>query len=196
MDGPRRTFHPTIMSAKPQISSEDVLNQKIDLCLSNTIVKTGIGFSAGVVLSVLLLRRRAWPVWLGTGFGLGAGYTDCERSFNPVAVPGVRLVPAAEAAASPATHFQQLQQRAGELLGVAKDEASAVNVQGIRDAAQSRFNELSHTASEQVQTLKEGTQHVIDELGSRTQDVRNDLAEAIRGAESADKNQDQQVRKL
>ena len=25
------------MSAKPQISSEDVLNQKIDLCISNTI---------------------------------------------------------------------------------------------------------------------------------------------------------------
>lgn len=182
------------MSAKPQISSEDVLNQKIDLCLSNTIVKTGIGFSAGVVLSVLLLRRRTWPVWLGTGFGLGAGYTDCERSFNPVAVPGVRLVPASEAAASPATHFQQLQQRAGELLGAAKDEASTVDVQGIRDAAQARFNELSQTASEQVQTLKEGTQHVIDELGSRTQDVRNDLAEAIRGTEDADK--DQQVRKL
>ena len=28
-----------------------------DLCISNTIVKTGIGFSAGVVLSVLLFKR-------------------------------------------------------------------------------------------------------------------------------------------
>lgn len=55
-------------SEKPHghLASEDVLNKKVctlcdlpqmDLCLSNTIVKTGIGFSAGVVLSVLFLRR-------------------------------------------------------------------------------------------------------------------------------------------
>jgi hypothetical protein len=29
----------------------------MDLCLSNTILKTGLGFSAGVLLSVLFLRR-------------------------------------------------------------------------------------------------------------------------------------------
>lgn len=191
---------PTIMSAKPQISSEDVLNQKIDLCISNTIVKTGIGFSAGVVLSVLLLRRRTWPVWLGTGFGLGAGYTDCERSFNPVAVPGVRLVPASEAAANPGTTFQVLQQRVGEFVGSAKDttkntsndESAQLNVQNIRDAAQNRFSELSNAAGEQVQHLKDGTQHVIEELGSRTQDVRNDLADAIRASPEGE----EKVRKL
>ena len=50
-------------SDKPhgQIASEEVLNKKMDLCLSNTIVKTGIGFSAGVVLSVLFLRRKYEP---------------------------------------------------------------------------------------------------------------------------------------
>lgn len=31
-----------------------------DLCISNAVVKTGIGFSAGVVLSVLLFRREWW----------------------------------------------------------------------------------------------------------------------------------------
>lgn len=47
------------MSVKPggNLASEDVLNKKLDLCISNAIVKTGIGFSAGVVLSVLLLKR-------------------------------------------------------------------------------------------------------------------------------------------
>ncbi|WFD34405.1 Mitochondrial inner membrane organizing system component [Malassezia cuniculi] len=183
------------MSAKPQISSEEVLNQKIDLCISNTIVKTGIGFSAGVVLSVLLLRRRTWPVWLGTGFGLGAGYTDCERSFNPVAVPGVRLVPASELVANPSTHFQSLQQRTGEFIGAAKDvakeEAEKINVQNIREAAQNRFAEIQHAAGEQVQHLKESTQHVIEELNSRTQDVRNDLADVIRATP-----EDEKVRKL
>ena len=38
-------------SDKPRLASEDVLNKKMDLCLSNTIVKTGIGFSAGVAVS-------------------------------------------------------------------------------------------------------------------------------------------------
>lgn len=34
---------------------------------------------------------RPWPVLLGLGFGLGQGYADCERVFNPAAVPGFRI---------------------------------------------------------------------------------------------------------
>ena len=51
------------MSVKPggNLASEDVLNKKLDLCISNAIVKTGIGFSAGVVLSVLFLLRKYEP---------------------------------------------------------------------------------------------------------------------------------------
>lgn len=65
-----------------KVSSEDIISQKVtltrstilalsdfvdacshfrsqtDLCISNAVVKTGIGFSAGVVLSVLLFRRE------------------------------------------------------------------------------------------------------------------------------------------
>lgn len=33
--------------------------KQTDLCISNAVVKTGIGFSAGVVLSVLLFRRKS-----------------------------------------------------------------------------------------------------------------------------------------
>lgn len=35
---------------------------------------------------------RTWPIALSTGFGAGAAYADCDRSFNPARVPGTRLV--------------------------------------------------------------------------------------------------------
>jgi len=171
--------------------------RQIDLCVSNAIVKTGIGFSAGVVLSVLLLRRRTWPVWLGTGFGLGAGYTDCERSFNPVSVPGVRLVPASEALAKPGTQFQLLQQRAGEWFGNAKSQANeaaqsaAPEAQELRDRAHARFEQIGDQLRDQAQQgmdqLRDGADQLRDRAGNiaenlsvKTQDARDNVADAIR----------------
>ncbi|WFD30372.1 Mitochondrial inner membrane organizing system component [Malassezia sp. CBS 17886] len=156
--------------APQTLPSEDVLNRKMDLCLSNAIVKTGIGFSAGVVLSVLLLRRRAWPVWLGTGFGLGSAYTDCERSFNPVSVPGVRVVPASVATAGADTQYGHVQQRVGELAGAAKEQAKRVpgETEELRETAQSRFAELSESG-------KKALEHQVSEL----QDVAHTATEKI-----------------
>ncbi|GAA6010847.1 hypothetical protein JCM10207_003957 [Rhodosporidiobolus poonsookiae] len=81
--------------------SEDILSAKTDLCLSNGIVKAGTGLAVGIVASAILFRRRPWPVFLGLGFGIGQGYSDCERVFNPAAVPGFRI--AGENKASPFT---------------------------------------------------------------------------------------------
>lgn len=59
-------------------------------------------------------------MWLGTGFGLGSAYTDCERCFNPIAVPGVRVIPSSSStsvsptSSAPQTTFEKLQQKAGE----------------------------------------------------------------------------------
>ena len=50
------------------------LRKQTDLALSNGLVKTGTGLAAGVVLSALLFRRRAFPVWLCTGIGMGESY--------------------------------------------------------------------------------------------------------------------------
>ncbi|KAF5325176.1 hypothetical protein D9619_009901 [Psilocybe cf. subviscida] len=80
-------------------ASEDVLGQKYDRCLADLLVKGGIGFGAGVVASVILFRRRTWPIALSTGFGAGAAYADCDRSFNPARIPGTRIVSQAEAPA-------------------------------------------------------------------------------------------------
>jgi hypothetical protein len=35
---------------------------------------------------------RAFPVWIGIGSGLGASYSDCQRTFNPVHLPGYRFL--------------------------------------------------------------------------------------------------------
>ena len=82
-----------------------------------------------VYLCILRITGRAFPVWLGTGFGLGSAYTDCERSFNPVAVPGVRVVPSSSSAnisatsSAPQTTLEKIQQKAGEAFSAARDEA-------------------------------------------------------------------------
>ncbi|KAJ3716530.1 hypothetical protein C8R42DRAFT_588371 [Lentinula raphanica] len=54
----------------------------------------GVGFSVGVVASVILFKRRTFPIALSTGFGAGAAYADCDRSFNPARIPGTRIIPA------------------------------------------------------------------------------------------------------
>ncbi|KAI9433062.1 hypothetical protein H4582DRAFT_1991030 [Lactarius indigo] len=82
---------PTPAPSKPT-SSEDIVAQKYDRCLADLLVKSGIGFSVGVVASVILFRRRAWPIALSTGFGAGAAYADCDRSFNPARIAGVRVL--------------------------------------------------------------------------------------------------------
>ncbi|KAF8558687.1 DUF543-domain-containing protein [Imleria badia] len=77
-------------------STENVVAQKYDRCLADLLVKTGVGFGVGVLASVILFRRRTWPIALSSGFGMGAAYADCDRSFNPARVPGTRILPQVE----------------------------------------------------------------------------------------------------
>ncbi|KAG6864270.1 hypothetical protein C0993_009135 [Termitomyces sp. T159_Od127] len=81
-------------------SSEDIIGQKYDRCLADFLVKAGVGFSAGVVASVIFFRRRTWPIALSTGFGAGAAYADCDHSFNPARISGTRIVSPSELAPS------------------------------------------------------------------------------------------------
>ncbi|GAA94007.1 uncharacterized protein L969DRAFT_44717 [Mixia osmundae IAM 14324] len=91
--------HPSIMASSGPLNpasspqaSEGILGQKTDLAISNILVKSGLGFGVGVVLSALLFKRRAWPVIFSTGAGLGSGYSDAERIFNPAGnIPGYRI---------------------------------------------------------------------------------------------------------
>ncbi|CEP64265.1 Mic10p LALA0_S11e00210g [Lachancea lanzarotensis] len=82
------------MSEQVKVSpaSRSLLNDKWDVVLSNLVVKSGLGLGAGVVASVLFFRRRAFPVWIGIGFGLGRGYAEGDAIFRSSA--GLRTVKA------------------------------------------------------------------------------------------------------
>ncbi|KAL0636223.1 Mitochondrial inner membrane organizing system component [Maublancomyces gigas] len=70
-------------------ASEGLLNEKWDHCLANLLVKSTLGAGFGIIFSVLLFKRRAFPAWVGLGFGAGRGYAECDREFKGAA-GGVR----------------------------------------------------------------------------------------------------------
>ncbi|RJE18565.1 DUF543 domain protein [Aspergillus sclerotialis] len=75
-----RSTAPVMKSSKPV--SEALLNEKWDRAISSMIIRSSLGLSFGVVFSVLLFKRRAWPVWLGTGFGAGRAWEEADASFR------------------------------------------------------------------------------------------------------------------
>lgn len=80
--------------------SEEILSKKWEVCISQLLVKTGIGLSVGIVTSALIFKKKSWPIALSTGFGIGFAYADCQRTFNPAAIPGFKVVKPAEPNAS------------------------------------------------------------------------------------------------
>jgi len=49
-----------------------------DHCLSTLLVRSTLGASFGVIFSVLLFKRRAWPALVGLGFGAGRAWEECD----------------------------------------------------------------------------------------------------------------------
>lgn len=135
-----------------------------DLCISNAIVKTGIGFSAGVLLSVLLFRRRSWPVWLGTGFGLGSGWTDCERSFNPVAIPGVRILPSPNHQSAPSSGspsvMERLSAKTSDLVDTSKSKLAEAKQSKIVQDVQNKKDEAIGEAKTKAKELEDKVRRV------------------------------------
>ncbi|RKU41015.1 Mitochondrial inner membrane organizing system component [Coniochaeta pulveracea] len=74
---------PSAVVARPV--SEALLNEKWDRCLSNLVIKSTLGLGFGVVFSVLLFKRRAWPAFAGVGFGAGRAYEECNSSLKQAA---------------------------------------------------------------------------------------------------------------
>ncbi|XP_074626954.1 MICOS complex subunit Mic10-like [Acropora palmata] len=65
----------------PVQPSEDEIGRKWDRCLVDTTFKIVGGAVFGGVFSLLFFRRSAWPVTLGIGIGVGAGYSNCRHQF-------------------------------------------------------------------------------------------------------------------
>ncbi|XP_064383847.1 MICOS complex subunit Mic10-like isoform X1 [Halichondria panicea] len=74
-----------------KVASEDEPGEKWDRCIADAIVKTGTGFGLGLAFSLLLFKRRPWPVALGSGFGLGYASSNCQHDFRRL--PSVYLRP-------------------------------------------------------------------------------------------------------
>ncbi|PPJ53526.1 hypothetical protein CBER1_00333 [Cercospora berteroae] len=84
---------PPARSNRPM--SEALLNEKWDHCLSTLLIRSGLGASFGVIFSVLLFKRRAFPVWAGLGFGAGRAWEECDSSFKRATAPsrdGLRVL--------------------------------------------------------------------------------------------------------
>merc|ERR1711974_193858 len=72
----------TTATAEPAVKAEDVLGHKFDKCLVDTSIKVGTGLVVGSVFSLLLFKRRMWPVTFGLGTGFGMGYANCQNDIN------------------------------------------------------------------------------------------------------------------
>ncbi|KAF2154684.1 DUF543-domain-containing protein [Myriangium duriaei CBS 260.36] len=72
-------------SSRPM--SEALLNEKWDHCLSTLLIRSTLGASFGVIFSVLLFKRRAWPAFVGLGFGAGRAWEECDNSFKRASAP-------------------------------------------------------------------------------------------------------------
>lgn len=75
-----RAVVPVARSTRPV--SEALLNEKWDRAISSMIIRSSLGLSFGVIFSVLLFKRRAWPAWVGLGFGAGRAWEEADASFR------------------------------------------------------------------------------------------------------------------
>ncbi|RKF72059.1 MICOS complex subunit mic10 [Golovinomyces cichoracearum] len=78
---PENTGSPSTTGRPSKPVSEAILNEKWDRCLALLFLRSTVGLSFGVIFSFILFRRRAWPAFLGAGFGAGRAYEECNNSF-------------------------------------------------------------------------------------------------------------------
>ncbi|KAL8798340.1 MAG: hypothetical protein Q9182_006746 [Xanthomendoza sp. 2 TL-2023] len=71
-------FTPARVAPSSRPVSEALLNDKWDHAISSLLIRSSLGLSFGVVFSVLLFKRRAWPAWVGLGFGAGRAWEEAD----------------------------------------------------------------------------------------------------------------------
>ncbi|XP_048752267.1 MICOS complex subunit Mic10-like [Ostrea edulis] len=65
-----------------KVRSEDEYGGKVNRAIVDTGVKMATGLLVGGVFSLVLLKRRTWPVAFGVGTGFGMGYSNAENDFQ------------------------------------------------------------------------------------------------------------------
>ncbi|XP_054087761.1 MICOS complex subunit MIC10-like [Zeugodacus cucurbitae] len=61
---------------------EDDVGKRVDRCFTDALIKGSTGLLVGVSFSLLLLKRKTWPLLIGAGFGVGVAFKTCERHLN------------------------------------------------------------------------------------------------------------------
>ncbi|GAA5821702.1 hypothetical protein JCM11251_000982 [Rhodosporidiobolus azoricus] len=176
------------------VRSEDILSTKTDLCLSNGIVKAGTGLAVGIVASAILFRRRPWPVFLGLGFGIGQGYSDCERVFNPAAVPGFRV--AGETKASPFTlqsPFSVVSPNQTSAVPPSPAPVSTPSPSAAASSAASSASAAAKSVSSKVADAVAEAKHKASDVASKAQEKVTEASQAI-GAKVEQKQQEAEVK--
>ncbi|UJR21275.1 hypothetical protein I4U23_024368 [Adineta vaga] len=69
-------------SSNRLLASKDVNGEKWDRCLTDGVFKTASGVIIGLLFSAILFKRRPWPVFLGTGMGIGMAYSNCQNDLR------------------------------------------------------------------------------------------------------------------
>ncbi|GBM54478.1 hypothetical protein AVEN_217163-1 [Araneus ventricosus] len=62
--------------------SEDIVGETWDYCLADSLIKFGSGLAVGSVLSLVMFKRKKWPIIFGAGAGFGMGLANCQHSFR------------------------------------------------------------------------------------------------------------------
>lgn len=65
----------------PSLSSDKLYEYAWTSSLYYMITKTVSGLGIGVFLSVLLFKRRTWPIAFTTGLGMGIAYSEATHAF-------------------------------------------------------------------------------------------------------------------
>ena len=79
------------------------------------LIRSGLGVSFGVVFSVLLFKRRAWPAFVGLGFGAGRAWEECDNVSFPQCNMCYESDSVLTTANSPSSERQHLQKTASVL---------------------------------------------------------------------------------
>jgi len=69
-----------------KVKCEEQIPSALDKCIADALIKVGSGLVTGGALSLVLFRRRFWPVTLGVGIGAGMAMANCQNKLNSTAV--------------------------------------------------------------------------------------------------------------
>ncbi|KAI3650287.1 hypothetical protein MP228_004874 [Amoeboaphelidium protococcarum] len=72
----------TTTTTEKQLVNKNQVQRAYDIFIAKSIVNGGIGLGVGLVSSVLLFRRRFFPIPLALGFSLGMAYEELRRNLS------------------------------------------------------------------------------------------------------------------